>query len=294
MAVSEIGQKVLGTALICLAPFVVGCSSESNSDPVLNFDDVRSLSAETDGAADDLRVAVAAMTGPRENHRYYSNLVNYLAARIGARTTIVQRKTYAEVNNLLKKGDVDMAFLCSGGYIQAAGEGSVTLLCAPVIDGRSTYQSYLIVPATSLDTCLLDLRGKVFAFTDPLSNTGCIYPNWFAQTVFTHGHDNSIQTVARGIVDGAAVDGLVYEYLKKHRPIAIAGTRVAHKSPDFGIPPVVTRKGLSTDLRNRLLDAMLSMDRDSTGAEILGLLEIERFVVVDDSLYASVRAMKHD
>jgi len=298
--------KAVMAVFLSLAALSIACSRQKNTPPVLDFDSVQVLSPNDEMVPGELQVAVAAMTSPRETHLYYSNLVTYIARKMGMRASIVQRKTYAEVNELLKAGKVDLAFLCSGGYVMASADSSVELLCAPVINGRNTYQSFIIVPAKSADTCLLDLRGKVFAYTDPLSNTGYLFPHWllkemgenperfFKQTVFTHGHDNSIQMVARGIVDGAAVDGLVYEYLRQRRPITIAQTRVVQKSPDFGMPPVVTRRGIAPELKKRLLETMTSMHQDSAGFEILKALGIERFTSVDDSMYASVRAMLHE
>jgi phosphonate transport system substrate-binding protein len=289
-----------------MAMLVIGCSSEREPDPVLDFNELTETKHDNTASPTDLRVAVAAMTGPRENHRYYSNLVNHIAKEVGVKVSLVQRKTYSEVNRLIEMGDVDLAFLCSGGYVKAVEENCVELLCAPVIDGKVTYQSYVIVPHNATDTSFLDLRGKTFAYTDPMSNTGCLYPSWllreagydpddfFERIVFTHGHDNSIYSVVRRIVDGAAVDGLVYEYLRKRQPLAVTGIRILHKSREFGIPPVVTRKGLDPDLREELLKAMVSMDEDSLGASILAELDIDQFVEVDDSLYNSVRTMADD
>ena len=96
-----------------------------------------------------------------------------------------------------------------------------------------------------------DLRGKLFAFSDPLSNTGMLIPTYtlakmgetpelfFRKYIFTYSHDNSIRSVAEKFVDGAAVDSLIWEYLNAKDPEWTAQTRIIYKSASCGIPPLV-------------------------------------------------------
>jgi phosphonate transport system substrate-binding protein len=89
---------------------------------------------------------------------------------------------------------------------------------------------------------LENLRDRVFAFTDPDSNTGRLVPvywlaernerpeNFFAKTIYAYSHDNSILAVARGLVAGAAVDGLVWDYYNRKNPAFTSLTRIIKKS----------------------------------------------------------------
>lgn len=98
------------------------------------------------------------------------------------------------------------------------------------MDGGTVDYSVLIVPADSPARTMADLRGKVFAFTDPMSNTGRTYPTYlvrqlgqtpetfFARTFFTYSHDDAIHAVADGLADGAAVDSLVYDFAVARDP----------------------------------------------------------------------------
>lgn len=54
------------------------------------------------------------------------------------------------------------------------------LLAVPLFEGKPLYRSYLIVLASDTVTrSILDLRGKVFAFSDPDSNSGWpAHPNY--------------------------------------------------------------------------------------------------------------------
>lgn len=151
---------------------------------------------------------------------------------------------------------MDLAFVCTSSYILGKREFGLQLLAAPQVEGEVVYRAQLIVPANSTATQIQDLHGKVFAFTDPTSFTGRIYPTYlvqnlgetpesfFSQTFFTYSHDNAIRAVADGIADGASVDSLVLEFALKRQPELAGQIRIIHTSPSFGIPPVVVSPGL--------------------------------------------------
>jgi phosphonate transport system substrate-binding protein len=185
------------------------------------------------------------------------------------------------------------------------------LLVAPQAYNKTTYNSYIIVQKNSNYTDLTDLRGKKFAFSDPLSNSGKLYPTYLLflinetpvsffgvdgngrnNSFFTYSHDNSIIAVAENLADGAAVDSLVYEYMKNTRPEIISNTRIIEVSPPFGIPPVVVSKDIDPFLEQKLRDIFLNMDKDEEGRTILSKVKIERFVSIDDKAYKTVREMR--
>ena len=71
-----------------------------------------------------------------------------------------------------------------------------------------------------------------------------------------------MEQVAKKIVDGAAVENLVYEYLRKQGSPYVALTKVIEKSPAFGMPPVVVTKGIDPVLKNGIKNAFLGMHKD--------------------------------
>ena len=72
-------------------------------------------------AARKLRVAIAAMISPKETFVSYQDLMTYIAKRSGMEVELVQRKKYEEVNDLLEKNEIDLAFVCD--IIVAAASG---------------------------------------------------------------------------------------------------------------------------------------------------------------------------
>lgn len=258
-----------------------------------------------------VRVAIASVVSPKESYEYYEDMIQYISQKIGGSVKIVQRKSYQEINDLIKNNEIDFAFVCGGAYIDGNSEFGMKLLVVPVVYNNTTYNSYIIVQNESNYTDLTDLRGKKFAFSDPLSNSGKLYPayrlyllnetpdsffgkdeqgknNWF----YTYSHDNSIIAVAQKLAEGAAVDSLVYESMKETHPEIIAKTRIIEISPPFGIPPIVVSKDIDPFLEAKLRDIFLDMDNDEDGKKILANIRIDRFMELNDSAYDSIREMR--
>ncbi len=264
----------------------------------------KKISLEKNDTVSPIYVAIASMTSPRETFNYYHDLIDYISAKTGRPIYIKEKKTYEEVNDMLKKGEVSFAFICSGAYINAKDKNEVRLLVAPVINNRTYYQAYIITQKNSGVSSFRGLKGHSFAFTDPISNTGCLYPkklirrlgylkeNFFSKTIFTYGHDISIQMVNRGIIDGASVHSLIYQYIARKYPRRVANIKIINKSELFGMPPVVTPININKKCFDKLQNIFLNLDKDSIGISILKKLRIEKFVKVNDTLYNSVRALK--
>jgi phosphonate transport system substrate-binding protein len=251
-----------------------------------------------------LRIAVAAMTSPKSTFDYYQEILVYIGERTGRPVELVQRETYQEINDLIEQGQLDMAFVCTGAYIEGHDTFGMEILAAPVVYGEPVYYSYTIVDADSAATALADLRGASFAFTDPISNTGTLVPTYllgqlgetpdtfFGEYIYTYSHDRSIEAVADGLVDGAAVDSLIYDYMLANDDPAIEGTRILATSEPYGIPPIVVHPDLDNELKRQLRSILLEMHADTEGRAILSAIKIDRFEVTGDSAYDSVREMQ--
>jgi phosphonate transport system substrate-binding protein len=260
--------------------------------------------AESTGIADDrLVVAISGMVTPKEGLTYYKGLSEYIGRKVGRKVRLIHKADYSELNALLEEGRVDIAYSCSGPYASGHDEFGLQLVAAPVVNGSPTYRAYIITSKSDDATSLASFRGKTFAFTDPKSNTGCLVPTYmlarmgtapdefFGRVVYTYSHDNSIEQVAKGTVDGASVDSLIWDYLHTQGSSLTRDTRIVATSERFGIPPVVARPGLSKDLLERIRAAYLGADKDPEGRRLLKKMNMDRFVTIDDSDYDSIRRM---
>lgn len=250
-----------------------------------------------------LHIAVGAMISPETTRIYYEELMSLIAEKMGRRAVFSQRRTYAEVNELVRKREVELAFVCSGPYTQGKREFGMEMLAVPVANGKTVYHSYIIANKSGSINSMKDLRGKKFAFTDPQSNTGCLVPTYmlarmgetpnsfFSDYFFSNSHDNSIKAVADNQTDGAAVDSLIWEFMNKVDPSVTSRTKIVEKSPPYGIPPIVVNPALDPEIKKRLKKILLTLHEDKKGAALLAKIQIDRFVEGDDRMYDTVRDM---
>jgi phosphonate transport system substrate-binding protein len=251
-----------------------------------------------------IRIGVASMISPVDAVKYYQDIIDYLAENLEMPVKMVNRKTYDEMDRLIEKGEVEAAFIGSSSYVKNRREFGAELLVTPQVNGKVVYKSYIIVPKDSSVEKLEDLKGKTFAFTDPKSNSGKLYPVfriakmgyspeiYFKSYEYTYGQNKSIELVAKGAVDGASVDGLIYEYKKERNSPYVEQTRIIEKSPDFGIPPVVSSPGISSDMKKKLKEIFMNTHRDPEGKKILAAMNMDKFVEVPDRDYDSIREME--
>ncbi len=295
------------SGLLLLLSLGSGCQSQPKAKRVrLHY--TEQLATETVGYSGrlPLRVAVAAIISPQSTYTTYRSLLDYLGKDLGRSSQLVQRSTYAAINELVRVGQVDMAFVCTRAYVEGHDSFGMELLVVPQIHGQAVYHSYLIVSSKADIYSLAELRGHSFAFTDPLSNTGHLVPvyllgqmgenpeTFFDRTIFTYSHDNSIHSVAEGVVDAAAVDSLVYDQLVQQDPSVAEKTRIIYQSPPYGAPPVVVHPNLDQDLKEDLQQKLLHLHEDPEGQQILKKIGIDRFVLPADSAYDTVRVMMEE
>lgn len=299
----KFGQLLVGLSLTVILVVMLGCGQKDAKE--INLNDTKRLDScpsELQGAS--LRIAMGSMITPKEGYFYYEKIKRYLEGELGRPVQLIDRGNYGEVNQLLKTAGADAAFVCAGPYVEGRAEFGLELLAMPVVNGKPEYCSYLIVHKDSKMKTYADLRGKSFAFSDPQSNSGKIVPtfllsrmnetpgSFFRKFIYTYSHDKSIRVVAEQMVDGAAVDSLVFDHLAKNNPEYTSQLKIIQKSLPYGIPPVVVRPGLPAETKERLRTIFLRMHENSTGAGILKGMNIDKFVAGDDSSYNSIREMK--
>jgi phosphonate transport system substrate-binding protein len=270
--------------------------------------DFQSASLESSGQvrAVPLRIGVAAMISPKATHTYYEKLLNRVGEKLGRPVELVQRKSYQEMNDLLKQRAIDVAFVCAGPYVLGHDQFGLELLVAPVSHGKQVYHSYIIVREDSGIRAVDDLRGRTFAFTDPDSNSGCMAPKhllagrgqtpgtFFGNCFYSYSHDNSIQAVMKGNADGAAVDSIIWEFAKDLDPSLAKQIKIVWVSPPYGIPPIVVHPDLAEAEKTQLRHLFLHLHEDEIARRFLQELRIDRFDLTTDTNYDSVRKMMRE
>jgi len=223
----------------------------------------------------------------------------YLQRELGRPVVFVQRRSYREVSELLLAEKLDTAWICGFPYVRYRDR--MRLLAVPTYEGEPLYRSYVIVPRSDQTTqSIADLGGKIYAFSDPDSNSGWLVPNsqlfrlgkdaatFFRKTFFTWGHRRVVDAVAVGLAQGGSVDGYVWDTLKIHHPEITEQTRVAHRSVKYGFPPFVTRSQLPAADFKQLQEVLVAMRTNAAGQGLLHKLNLEGFQVAPESVFAGI------
>ncbi len=263
------------------------------------------LSIGNISSAEEIVFAISPMASPVSTLSHYSDFIKYLSEKTGIKILLKQRRKYSEINALLKTGEAQFALTCTGAFLNGKYEFGLELLSIPVIKGRTTYHSYIIVRKESKIKDFTQLQGKVFAFTDPLSLSGRLYPlylldtsglkpeEFFKKTFYTSSHEKSIESVAYGFADGAAVDSLIFEDMKRSGNPAIEGVKIIKISSPYGIPPVVVSPHAPESIKQLILKTLIGMADDPEGRAVLKRLQIDKFILPNPAIYfAAVQLMK--
>ncbi len=298
-------QKILQFGFLGVLLLGLAACSDSGAPKKVSLEKREAIKLSVDHKGEKpIRIAVGGMITPREGFVYYRGFLDYIGEKLGRHVEFIDRENYKEINQLLRSGSIDAAFVCSGPYVEGRREFGLELLVAPQAYGQTVYYAYIIVARDSPITRFEELKGRTFAFADPDSNTGRLVPefmlakmgetpdSFFSKHIFTYAHDKSIKAVAQGIVDGASVDSLIWDYADKLDPQFTSKTKIIRKSAPYAIPPVVVRPGLDGDLKKALQQVFLGAHADPEGKDILKHMMIDRFVEINDKAYDSIREMK--
>lgn len=230
-----------------------------------------------------------------------NDLQGYLTRSLGRPTNLVKRRTYQEITALLLSGELDAAWICGFPFVQHPDK--LALVAVPLYRHQPLYQSYMIVPAERQISTWQELKGDIHAFSDPDSNSGYLVttallakdhltpPTFFGKTFFTYGHRNVIRAVASGLAQSGSVDGYVWDVMNDREPALVSKTKVLRRSELLGFPPIAClRNNHDSPEIEQLTKALVQMSEDEQGRRLLAMLQLDGFVVEQDSLFDGIAA----
>jgi phosphonate transport system substrate-binding protein len=255
--------------------------------------------------AERLRIGLTAVI-LADQAAFLTRWSDYLSQRVGARVVFAVRDSYQSILDLLFAGQLDAAWIC--GYPYVRYQADLRLLAVPLYQGQPTYQSYLIRPRPDPGQQPTvaewsDLRGKVFAYSDPLSNSGwLVAQGQFAaagilprrdlkRSFFAHGHRNVAEAVAARLAHAGSIDGYVWETMGLQGMSASGRTEVIWKSQFHGFPPLVAPRGAAHPKIDELQHTLLAMERDAAGRALLKALNLDGFIAGAPHLFDSIRKL---
>ncbi len=235
----------------------------------------------------------------------YQAIADGIGRRIGATTELVVETDYENCLNDVN----DICFVCSLPYVmfERNGVAPAVPIAAPVLigdryGGQPIYFSDVIVHRDSDAASFLDLRGKSWAYNEPLSQSGYGITRYhlvsigetngfFSEVVAAGFHETSIRMVAAGLIDASAIDSQVLAIEMRDRPELRDQLKVIEALGPSTIQPVAVSKRFGEDFHEAVREVLVGFADSPGGREILDIGVVSKWVPVGPSDYDDIRAM---
>ncbi len=248
-----------------------------------------------------LTVGVTPHLKPETLKANLHGVTEYLSGILHVPVTAVVGASYDDTIDRLASGEFDLAFLSPYAYAKARARSRVTPLVSPIAGGSFTTPGYVLVKDSSPIHTLDDLKGQSFAFVDPASASGYLYPlklmrdrridpaSYFSSVEFLGNHEAVLLAVYEGrVAAGATYQGAI-SALHVSRGIDPLSFRIIAKTPRTPRDILAARPDFPAEAAGAVSEALLALDtRHPEGRQMLAPLGYNGFVAADDRAYDTV------
>ena len=230
--------------------------------------------AATDAAAQQtLKVGLIPSEDSRAMLTQSKEILEALEKKLGMKVQGFVATDYNGVIESLRAGHVDIAYLGPFSYVLATTVAPVEafVIAETKKNGRTFYHSQIITLKGSGIETINDLKGRNFAFVDPSSTSGYVFPlagllksgiepkRDFKNVIFTGAHDANALAVANGKVEAATIADRIFDAAVSKGHIDASKVHVVWRSAPIPESPMVWRKSLSEDMKAKVKAAFLDM-----------------------------------
>lgn len=235
-------------------------------------------------------------------------IVDRLQKELGVEVQPFVATDYAGVVEALRSKKLDIAFMNPAAYVLAKEEANVRVVLKSVRKGSSDFFGAIITRADSGINTVADLKDRTFAFGDPISTSGHIYPKKvfkqhglepsrdFKHVVFAGGHDATVLAVYNGKADAGATysnntigtDGSWHLYLKK--PEEQAKIKAIAYTEPIPADNLVVQPDMDPELEKKVVKVFTGLNDSEEGRQWLrDIYRIDGFSPATDADYVGVR-----
>ncbi len=260
------------------------------------------LAGSSAARAQDLEFGFTPVLAEAEMRAEFEPLMAYLSEAIGQKVVLYIAKDYGDLRTQMEAGTVDIGSFSPFAYVDAVKGGKIRIIAQSILDHSATYRGLIIARKDSGLRRVEDLEGKRFAFVDPKSASGYVYPRamllekgltperFFNETTFAGGHDKVIQAVLDGRADaGAIYDGALG--VAKQKGVAVENLVTLASTDPIPHDAIAVRVGLDEALARKIQTALVNVDKTEAGKRALAnsKKKLTGHVIADDSLFDVVR-----
>lgn len=283
----------LAVMMMVMSLFVfTGCGNEQKAP-------AQSQAAE---APKILRIGAIPAEDAQKTRGAYGPLVKYLEKKTGMKVELFVATDYSGVIEAMRSKKLDVAMFGPFSYVLAADKADAEAFAIENRKGSgTTYKSLVVTHPDSGINNIQDLKGKTYAFVDPASTSGNLIPRSFFKKnnidpekdlksiIYAGGHDAVALAVKNRKVEAGSMDDITYGNMKAKDLVGDQNIKIIFQSDPIPGSPWAYRKDLSPELKTKLRDAFLSVDKEDPAALGAYAGKVERYDPVNDSLYNVIR-----
>lgn len=260
------------------------------------------LSGPASAAAQELKFGFTPVLSEADMRAEFEPLMTYLSDAIGQKVVLYIAKNYGDLRTQMEAGAVDIGSFSPFAYVDAARGGKIRIIAQSILDGSATYRGIIVARKDSGLKKVADLEGKRFAFVDPKSASGYVYPRamlvekgvtperYFKETIFAGGHDKVIAAVLEGRVDaGAIYDGALG--VEKTKGVPTENLVTLASTDPIPHDAIAVRIGMDEALAKKIQAALVDLDKSEAGRRVIAnsKKKLTGHVIAEDSLFDVVR-----
>jgi phosphonate transport system substrate-binding protein len=241
-----------------------------------------SFSAAYAGDPETLVFSFQKQKNPEELRASTQAVSHYLEQKLGKKVEVLVPTSYGTTVQGLINNKVHTAYMDSLPFILASAEAQLEVLAVEKRNGKTSYDSLIVVGKDSPIKNLKDLKGRTIAFSSQTSTSGYLFPfyklsqteglsstdslnSYFSNIVYAGGYDKALLAVSSGQTDVAAFSDYAFEGPKAD----LYGSKEIRNKVKIltrisGVPThlIAGSKSLSTDLLKKIQRALLDLSKE--------------------------------
>lgn len=240
---------------------------------------------------DEILIGISPEENIFKQFEKHKHLADYLSRKLGIKVKLTILSKYGDIIDSFVTRNIDGAFFETFTAVLAMEKLKVEPVARYVnLDGSSTLKSYIFARKDSGIKTAGDMKGKRIAFVDRATVTGYLFAitflkdkgvgdieRYFKEYYFTGSHDSAIYAVFDRRADIGTAKSKTYEKIIAKEPMIKDELHIIAESHEFPETTLCIRKDLPPEIKTKIKDLLLNIDKDPLGKDVLSLMEIKGF-----------------
>ena len=243
----------------------------------------------------ELIFGVNPFTSPEKIKNIYIPIINQVCKKIGYKARSIIVKDYDALSRAIKDKIIDIGWFSPFAYVNAKSQSNIKPIVTPIVNGKDSYNGYIITRKNSGIQSIKDLRFKHFGYVDINSASGYLYANhilkskginpdnYFEKISFMGNHNNVIKSVLSGEIDAGATYSEALDAVKQSG-VDISELIILEKTEDIPKDALAANENVSDELIIKLKQEFINY-KGIEGIES----PVEGFVESNDEKYNVIR-----